>query len=770
MKIKKLRITMLLSALFCAAMLNGCGSSSKEGSTSGATNGGVSLVDEGTCIVCHSTTNDPVSGTSIVTDYAKSIHNPINTPANTTVNAGNLDGCQGCHGGGAEHNGVGPIPFPDPLASSRCIVCHTTATAALFTTELPNEDFVGNCSLCHTGTTSTAGIGNGNGIHGANLPFRDDCVGCHSFPRTAPPHRSGTIVSDNSGVRSVVQEFNKWSHHVTGVTLNNAHCAACHLEGTVRNGAIVTDPTKHMADNIVHLRNVNDDTDMQWNPEKPNFTTMDNFCLGCHSATGAISPVSVQIQSLFNNLSSSYTTGQIASATNPFGDTISNQYDLLQRLSVVDVASQFATTNPSHHAVLGQRYSGRTRVGTARTINSTVFTANSSAILPGPRTTIYDAGKFNTLYRTLSPAPGTTDTTLGDDSVLHCAECHTVGQWKPGSAINAQGLNTYSTASGRNTIQPAIGAHGSTNEYLLRNSIGSDQRHQGIQSDSNANYFPNTDTPYLVCFNCHALNTYGTHSHVGEQNSGDQEGNCDAAINTNSVNLIGTARLDDTYSYTFGANVFGAPVPNSTNSNIFGIQCSNCHASGISAGNIFGGIHGAKDPTYTDGAGNTTKHERFLPGLGNVMYVPGTQGGITGGHTSAPVTSVYGPTGASGNFSYTYTTGGITNDANWEENQKVRVVDIKGSGSHAHQAGPAGCYTISNGADDALTNPASNGSSDPEGTGITSSLVPASVGLTAPNGQLLYGNWGGCAEHQQAPGTTPRAPRSGETSIRPVTY
>ena len=34
---------------------------------------------------------------------------------------------------------------------------------------------------------------------------------------------------------------------------------------------------------------------------------------------------------------------------------------------------------------------------------------------------------------------------------------------------------------------------------------------------------------------------------------------------------------------------------------------------------------------YIDGMGNTTKVERFLPGLGNAMHVPGTLGGFTGG-------------------------------------------------------------------------------------------------------------------------------------------
>jgi hypothetical protein len=767
MKIKKLSL-LLLVALSCAALLNGCGSSSKEGTT-----GAVGLVDEATCRVCHATSIDPVSQTNIVQDYlgkpamgtysavAPSVH--YQTP-DSKLNSG--AGCQGCHGGGAQHNGVGPIPFPNPITSDTCNAseCHNGKVETDFINGVLTV--ANDCFECHHPTDSQGNIINVTpSIHGIQFgiptalqgiktaaQLYNDCVACHLVSQE---QHSPTMVNDNFGIRAISTEFGKWSHHVTGVTLNKAHCAACHLEGTVKNGVIVVDRTYHMVDNKIHLRNVNDDTDMQWNPENPNFTTLDNFCMGCHSATGAISPMSAQIQSLIN-ANNIVATGKTASPTNPFGDTISNQYDQMQRPAVVDVASQFNTANPSHHAVMGQRYSGRTRVAGARAIANTgalIFTRNSSVTLPGPRTTIFDAGKFNANYRTLSPAPGTNDTTLGDDSGLHCAECHTVGQFAARGSVAFGNLSTAFGGGITNFYKTAIGAHGSNNEYLLRNSIGSDHRHQGIQSDSHANYFPDTVTPYLVCFNCHKINTYGINSHVGEQNSGDQEGNCDAAINTNSVNLTGANRLEDTYSYTFGTDVFGAPT-GTTNSNIFGIQCSNCHASGISAGNIFGGIHGAKDPTYTDGAGNTTKHERFLPGLGNVMYVPGTQGGITGGHTSAPVTNNLGQP------PYTFQTGGTTNDANWEEDTAARFIGITGSGSHKHLAGPAGCYTISNGTP----------TTDPEGTGITSSLVPASNGLTAPNGQLLYGNWGGCAEHNQAPGTSVRAPRSGETSIRPVTY
>ena len=267
-------------------------------------------------------------------------------------------------------------------------------------------------------------------------------------------------------------------------------------------------------------------------------------------------------------------------------------------------------------------------------------------------------------------------------------------------------------------------------------------------------------TPYLVCYNCHAIANYGLTAHIGEQVVG--ENNCNTPTNTNTSNQVGSDRLNSQNTMNYGTNVTGA-FDGATASNIYGIQCNNCHNSGISAGNIFGGIHGSADPTYTDGAGNTTKHERFLPGLGNVMYVPGTRGGITGGivafqsYSSKVQTSGI-STGQRFKGSYAYTTGGVTNDTNWEEKARIPVGD--GVTGWSHNPGAAGCYTISAGEDE-VYNAESNGV--PAGPA-------ASKGLTAPDGTLLFGTWGGCADHSQQAGASVRQPRSGNTSIRPVTY
>jgi hypothetical protein len=234
------------------------------------------------------------------------------------------------------------------------------------------------------------------------------CVNCHATIQNA----GATFVQDNSGVRAVTGEFTKWSHHVTGVTANDGHCAACHLEGkTSADGlTVVVDTTKHMVDASIHLRNADDDSEYVWTPNTPNFTNMDNFCMSCHDSDGATSTESGKIQTWLNADASRKAAGKTANAGNPFGDTISNGYDLEERPQVVDASGQFATGNNSHHAVKGKKYSGRTRGDgvAARTVETVAFASNSSAAMPGVRKTIFDAGKFEAAYVTLGNATAET--------------------------------------------------------------------------------------------------------------------------------------------------------------------------------------------------------------------------------------------------------------------------------------------------------------------------------------------------------------------------
>lgn len=683
--------------------------------------------------------------------------------------------CQTCHASAV-------LGVTNPHTNVTCVGCH-------------NSDVASHTFANVSTTTAAIAVKN---LHTA---AEASCVGCHAVTRNF----GASYVQDNNGVRAVVGEFGKWSHHVTGVDLQDAHCAACHMEGkTSADGArIVVDSTYHMAGKNIYLRNADTDAAIAWDPENPNFTNMDNFCMSCHDADGAISPKSAAIRALMIPA-----TGKTASATNPFGDTISNQYDKMERPAVVNAKGQFDPANNSHHAVRGKRYTGNSRSAGSRQIASAAtFAANSSATLFGARATIYDAGKFEATYRTLEDAAGETDSTqslngrnggtaLGDDSTLHCADCHTVGQFAARGTVAFANLSTNFGAGITKFYKEPIGAHGANNEYLLRNAIGTDARHTAVEYTSNGKTvqgvtvtgsgasrsfaFDGTKA-YLVCFNCHNFMAYGSlytatnkfsAAHAGE--AAGANGECNGSYNTTTaINTTGEDRLKSIQTNgTQASYVQWDDNGPASFGNIYGIQCANCHNSGTSANNIYGGIHGSVDPTYTDGMGNTTKHERFLPGLGNVMYVPGTKGGFTGGSLATyknysanaaktsyallPVRNVL--TTGTRTGSWTYTTGGVSSDLNWEQKlQFDSVTEIGGGTSMA-----AGCYTLS------PTNTKVKNFLQANGYPADDVRYAASNNLKAPDGTVMFDNWGGCDDHNEAAGSSRHTTKRGV--VRPVTY
>jgi hypothetical protein len=102
----------IMALVLSLLLISGCGSSNRDGDDSGV----VSAVDNTACTTCHSTTLETLTGYSIVTTYDTSVH------------ALNSVGCQACHGNGGSHNGVGPIPYPDPNYV-QCAVCHNNGVA-----------------------------------------------------------------------------------------------------------------------------------------------------------------------------------------------------------------------------------------------------------------------------------------------------------------------------------------------------------------------------------------------------------------------------------------------------------------------------------------------------------------------------------------------------------------------------------------------------------------------------------------------------------------
>ena len=651
------KLSAAIASLVLTAALAGCGSDKREGNANPAN---VARVDEATCRVCHSTSIDPVSATALVQEFLQSVHNadgennPLNEPT----------GCQGCHGGGAQHHGVGPIPFPDPLGSDRCQVCHGNRVPA----KAVARDFSNNCAPCHTDTT----LGK-QGLHAAraidSLPNPDSCVDCHDI--AAPQHGTDLLgdnpVDGNVGVRAVVAEFSKRAHHITGAAPTNAQCTVCHLEGISDGaGGVKINDAFHMKDAKVHLRDV-DHAGAEFAWDGTNHTVLDNFCFACHDADGALDVTTLR------------TFNPAATAGNPFADTLTNSYDQVTRARVADVKTAFTATNASHHAVSGQRY--KFRFSTAA--NAAVWAARTGNPMPAAseiaeghtdldgapisgfdetmtgefrlptnqlaaggfaapagegEATLYEASKFVATYTPLGAS-----LTVADNSLLHCGDCHTVGQWKPGSSTSANGSST--------TV--VIGAHGSANDYLLRNSLGTDEIHNGLT---------------YVCFNCHVAGTspglnpaaagFGALHPVQNKNQilgyatshavsgGHIQDFADSAEAIGVVNRLTISWEPDkirVYDFIPAPGAVLPPPPPAAGStepfsgsdansgNITGIACINCHNSGLR--NVFGGIHGGNQ-AYVDGLNRPQTSYRFMPGMGNYKYAP--PGGWDGKDVSDP--------------------------------------------------------------------------------------------------------------------------------------
>ena len=152
---------MFLCALSLATLLFGCGSSSnKEGAALGSPNT-VASVGDIKCIQCHSAVVDPLTGEGIVQQYE------LTSPHKDSPHANKGNGCEACHGGGAQHNGVGPIPYPNPFAGNgkRCTACHNGAFATNAPTKFADSKHATGpiedgepCRRCHTHEGAVLGM------------------------------------------------------------------------------------------------------------------------------------------------------------------------------------------------------------------------------------------------------------------------------------------------------------------------------------------------------------------------------------------------------------------------------------------------------------------------------------------------------------------------------------------------------------------------------------------------------------------------------------
>jgi hypothetical protein len=241
-------------ALSMAAFMSGCSSSTKEGGSPAD----VQKVGDTQCFQCHSATSDALTGEPIVEQYARSLHAEL--------------GCESCHGGGAQHNGIGPFPFTlnneisDAKKAERCAMCHDGVTE--FTTK-SGETVVAPLS-------SSPNFSNGN--HAKPFLIEDEanqpkCSRCHTHEGSILYGKDGytgdaTILS-NTAFQPVLARDPE--------TFNHIKCATCHEHG----GNIRQTKTRDLAGNVVTW----DPDGFPGNNSGANAKVVSQFdlCTSCHT-------------------------------------------------------------------------------------------------------------------------------------------------------------------------------------------------------------------------------------------------------------------------------------------------------------------------------------------------------------------------------------------------------------------------------------------------------------------------------------------------------
>jgi hypothetical protein len=249
MQIKKLRSSTMY-ILFLVLFLYGCGSSNREGAlqTGSPLFGGVATVGDTVCVQCHSSNKEALTGETLVSQYQ------LYSPHNQTGL-----GCESCHGGGAQHNGVGPIPFPlagltPTQEAKRCVTCHNGVQKLIVngvaTVAPPTNSFTSFSSSSHA---------KGTPAHTSGL-----CIRCHTH--------EGAVLSDQSGFTgdNAVLINTTYGPPIWASAFTAFNCETCHQHG----GGLRVVKTRDAATN----GNV-----VLWNPDLSNQNSQFNLCTSCHN-------------------------------------------------------------------------------------------------------------------------------------------------------------------------------------------------------------------------------------------------------------------------------------------------------------------------------------------------------------------------------------------------------------------------------------------------------------------------------------------------------
>ena len=215
---------------------------------------------------------DPAAGATVYTNYINSVH--FTPPGSTSTD---YVTCEGCHGAGSQHYGVGPIPFYAP-GIAQCETCHSgngpamaaasvidlpafEATAHANQGDNPDEYFgqgatgitqaayfgqpewadangtvpvtknqaIQECSVCHSPDTSSTHIAKGD----VPNPPQVTCAACHDPHRPADTVRN--FVPTRTGTDAMVaatEDFNLKPVQINDNPLGSQYGATNKINGT----------------------------------------------------------------------------------------------------------------------------------------------------------------------------------------------------------------------------------------------------------------------------------------------------------------------------------------------------------------------------------------------------------------------------------------------------------------------------------------------------------------------------------------------------------
>ena len=253
MRKNKSSLALVVASLFLATLW-GCGSnmdSAGDQTEPGTTTTDAAKVGSSSCKVCHSAV--------VAQNFNGSFHDDDA-----------VAGCEGCHGGGQFHKGIGPIPYPEPTLV-QCDQCHDVTVK-----HIRGDD---------PATTTV--------IEGYTKV--DDCLGCHSAktpavttqwqhnPSSTDINKQWALSAHGGRIAAAIPDTaTVWGHYNWDDNATRRDCQRCHTATGARN--FLNNPTGYVAANnsFSHLS--------AWSATGGSPQNELLYCWGCHSdvANGAL--------------------------------------------------------------------------------------------------------------------------------------------------------------------------------------------------------------------------------------------------------------------------------------------------------------------------------------------------------------------------------------------------------------------------------------------------------------------------------------------------